>query len=84
MKNKSPIEQKAHKHSSNHKDEVLSSQKCGCFFCIEIFTPDAINEWVDGGRTALCPYCGIDSLIGDKSEYPVTKNFLKSMNKVWF
>ena len=36
------------------------------------------------GRTALCPKCGIDSVLGDKSGYPMEKDFLQAMNKVWF
>ena len=37
---------------------------------------------IDG--TALCPYCGIDSIIGESSGYPITAEFLKSMHERWF
>jgi acetone carboxylase gamma subunit len=36
------------------------------------------------GTTALCPYCGIDSVIGDKSGFPITKEFLEKMYQHWF
>lgn len=75
---------KTHKHASYHKDEILSSKKCGCFFCCRIFTPIEIYEWIENRQTALCPYCGIDSVIGDKSGYNIDETFLIKMEKHWF
>lgn len=80
----------AHKHSSKHREEILKSDLCGCFYCEAIFTPFEIEEWVDEdknniGQTALCPKCSIDSVIGSKSGFPVNdKEFLKEMHKYWF
>jgi hypothetical protein len=37
----------AHRHSSRHREEVARSQRCGCFFCSETFSPSAIVEWID-------------------------------------
>ena len=34
--------------------------------------------------TATCPRCGIDSVIGDASEFPVTTEFLQKMQRRWF
>ena len=48
------------------------------------YDPKEIKDWVDGGKTALCPYCGIDSVIPDTEEYPLTTAFLKKMYHVWF
>jgi hypothetical protein len=48
-----------------------------------VFAPSEITEWVDHwegvGQTALCPRCGIDSVIGSESGYPLTKEFLERM-----
>lgn len=75
----------AHKHSSNHKESLLNDKKCGCFYCQKIFLPTEIKEWIDDNAgTAICPYCGIDSVIGESSGYPITTIFLKEMNKYWF
>ena len=49
-----------------------------------IFQTSAIEEWVDEDDTALCPKCGIDSVIGSGSGYPVTRELLERMNKHWF
>lgn len=75
----------AHAHSANHRSELAASQHCGCFYCCSVFLPTEIEDWCDEGRTALCPHCGIDSVIGDASNFQVTKpEFLKEMNRYWF
>ena len=79
----------AHKHSSHHRQEILESEQGGCFYCLAVFPPSAIEEWVDTdehevGQTALCPQCGIDAVIGSKSGYPITKAFLQAMEEHWF
>ncbi len=76
----------AHKHCANHEDEITRSTACGCFYCLAVFAPAEIEDWVDDEpRTALCPRCGIDSVIGDASSFPVKEEgFLGDMNVYWF
>jgi len=74
----------AHEHCSMHRDEVLSSELCGCFSCFQVFARSEISEWIDNGQTALCPYCPVDSVIGSASGYPITKEFLEEMHRYWF
>ena len=74
----------AHGHSANHRPEVMSSDTCGCFHCEKTFQPAEIIDWVDDGKTALCPRCGIDSVIGSASGFPLTQSFLSEMNRYWF
>lgn len=83
---------RAHRHSSCHRAEIEASEVCGCFFCLATFPPTEIQEWVDNvgagedapGITALCPRCGIDSVIGSASGYPITPEFLGRMEVRWF
>ena len=92
MKNEDHIE--AHKGSIRHRRLILSSELCGCFHCLAIFPPSEITDWIDErqdeteiddvGQTAICPRCGIDSVIGSNSGYPTTKDFLKRMHDHWF
>ena len=56
----------------------------GVFIVFQSFTPDKIGEWVDDGACASCPYCGIDSVIGSASGYPITQEFLQGMKAHWF
>ena len=75
----------AHKFCSNHKKALLKDQKCGCFFCLKIFAPKEITDWIeDTEGTAICPYCGVDSVIGESSGFPIAKEFLSEMKAYWF
>lgn len=83
----------AHKFSNNNMEQLKKDNKCGCFYCLKIFSPKEIEEWLfseeennsyDKYGTAVCPYCGIDSVIGESSGYPITKEFLSRMKKYWF
>jgi len=79
----------AHKHSIFNKIEIIQSDLCGCFYCLKIFKSNEIREWTDEDnpkrKTAHCPYCEIDSVIGDKSEFPILdNNFLLEMNSIYF
>ena len=82
--------EKAHDFSSQHRTELEKDRICGCFYCMEIYSPKEIKEWVSGDAdwtktdTALCPKCGVDAVIGESSGYPITKEFLKEMNEYWF
>jgi hypothetical protein len=71
-----------------HRDEVLASEQCGCFYCGAVFESSEIENWVDEwqgvGQTALCPRCGIDSVLGSESGYPISEEFLSRMQAYWF
>lgn len=74
----------AHKHSSKHREAILASTACGCFYCCRTYSPARIDEWIDDGQTALCPSCGIDSVIPDTAGFPLTPEFLAQMKSHWF
>lgn len=75
---------RAHEYCANHKTLILKDKKCGCFFCMKIFSPAEIIEWIDDDKTALCPNCCIDAIIGESSGFPITKEFLEKMHNYWF
>ena len=86
----------AHRHTSNNRAEIEASRTCGCFSCMQTFPPAEIVAWTgldmsnfdepeslnDG--TALCPRCGSESVIGDKSGYSIDPEFLGLMHEAWF
>lgn len=74
----------AHKLSSHNRQEIAKSEACGCFYCLAVFGPSEIEEWVDNDDTALCPRCGIDSVLGSASGFPIEKEFLRRMKVRWF
>ncbi len=84
---------KAHEYCRNHMAALKRDKVCGCFYCRKIYAPSEITEWLiakddsnkcDRYGTAICPYCGIDSVIGESSGYPITEAFLTAMEKRWF
>lgn len=80
----------AHRFSSGHMETLKKDSVCGCFYCLRIFNPSEIEEWIiddnpiDKDGTAICPHCGIDSVIGESSGFPITTEFLRGMKKCWF
>lgn len=86
----------ATRHAANNQAEVEASKLCGCFYCMQTFVPSEIVAWsgldvsnfdnpdAASAGTALCPRCGSDSVIGDRSGYPVEPEFLSRMHDAWF
>lgn len=85
----------AHRHSANHRAEIEASTDCGCFHCLQIFPSLEITAWsgwdaptpgepeTENALTALCPRCGSESVIGDKSGFSIDAHFLNLMNEAW-
>jgi hypothetical protein len=75
----------AHNKSATNRRDIEKSTICGCFYCRQTFVPAKIKEWIDeADQTALCPFCGIDSVIGDRSGFEITEEFLRVMREFWF
>lgn len=77
----------AHAHSFKNRAEIIGSSVCGCYFCLAIFAPSDIREWlkaIDGKESAFCPRCAIDAVIGSASGFPITREFLQKMQERWF
>jgi hypothetical protein len=76
--------QAAHRSSSRHRALVEQSDLCGCFYCLQLFPPSEIHDWADDGATAICPKCGIDSVLPSATGFPLSRAFLTNMNRHWF
>jgi hypothetical protein len=71
-----------HKHSFNNREEVFNSAKCACFNCFRIYGPNEIDTFLtedDGKGTAICPYCFVDSVIGDASGLELTDDLVDAL-----
>lgn len=75
---------KAHEHSTDHRADIELSDTCGCFYCLNHFDSSEISEWIDGGETALCPRCGIDSVLPGNTGYLDDEWFFSDMHNYWF
>jgi hypothetical protein len=86
----------AYHYLSKNWVHIQGSTNCGCCSCLETFAPDAIIAWTGldmsnfndpaaaNSQTAMCPRCGSESVLGDKTGFPVSQNFLVRMNEAWF
>ena len=76
---------RAQRSSINNRDHLMRSVSCGCYSCETIMLANDIRDWKleeDGGMTAICPFCGKATIIGD-SGIPMKKIFLQEMRKFW-
>jgi hypothetical protein len=69
----------AHDHAFRQREELSQSDGCGCFYCFQTYSPSEVKTWVDDNQTAICPRCGMDSVIGSASGFPLTKVALRKM-----
>ena len=72
-----------------HRESILASEACGCYWCMAIFPPAAIKEWTDVGvcgvgQTAVCAYCGEGGVLGSADGYPITRRFLRDVRRPFF
>ena len=74
----------AHAFSTRHRKTIGLSRRVGCFFCLEIYPPEAIKDWTDDDQTAICPKCGVDAVLPDAAVAGLSRDVLDSMNKHWF
>lgn len=71
--------------ATRNKEQIEQSKRCGCYCCTKIFPASKVTEYVSKEEpTAICPYCGTDSVIGDASGIPLSNSLLKSMRMSWF
>jgi hypothetical protein len=69
---------------TGNREIVMQGTNCGCFYCRKTFSPLVIEEWIHEELTPLCPFCGIDSVLGELQGYPLTDEFLTSMHNHYF
>lgn len=74
----------AHRHTANNREEIERSQFCYCICCQTYCKPSEIDDYVDGGITAICPNCDCDAVIGDACGIKLTDELLEALNKKYF
>ncbi len=82
-KEKSQME-RLHAYRSHNKDLIAKSEKCYCFYCKSVIKSSEIERYLDKEPTALCPKCGIDSIIPDAINEAVDESIISKMHEYWF
>lgn len=75
-----------HSHSIRNRKEIDQSEYCHCFSCIRSYPSPVVMNFIKDGEseTALCPYCSIDTVIGDACGLELNPEILTALNKQWF
>ena len=70
----------------NNEIEILHSKTCSCIFCRQQYDARKVNDWVndENGMSAICPECGMDTVIGDSGGEPLDKETLKALNLAFY
>ena len=72
---------------TGNRKQLLASEIGACFYCFGEFPPSSVTEWCDEndqgiGQTALCPHCGVDTVVGFNG--PVDREWLQQAHKRGF
>ncbi len=73
--------------TKNNDREILNSDQCSCIFCRQTYSARDINDWVsneDGTLNAICPICGMETVIGDRKQGKISHEDLKEINLRFF
>ena len=74
----------AHRHCTANEDELRKSKVAGGFYGKSVFPATTVTQFLENERTALCPECMIDSVLGDASGFLIVPDFLAEMQQYWF
>ena len=83
-----------HRYCTRQRELLAVSDQAGCFYCEAMFSPQEVQDWVDGvqaetgelanGVTALCPRCGIDAVLPSAAPIQLHPLLLAEMHQYWF
>jgi hypothetical protein len=68
------------KKATRNRSKIKDDTQCGCYQCLSVIPGREIREWTDNSKTAICPKCGVDSLIPGMTD----ETYLKEANAYWF
>lgn len=76
--------QEAIKYATSNKQSIQKSEKAACYYCLKTYNSSEVLEFIEPEGTALCPKCGIDSVLPSNSPYELLPEVLKELHKYWF
>lgn len=73
----------------HNKESLRDTLVCGCISCLNFFPPQRIYRFAVVGHpdaewnrdTAICPYCGMPSVLADYEGWPMSAPFLLAMRE---
>ncbi len=76
--------QAAIRFATGNREALAKSNKAGCYYCLMIYSASEVTRFLRSEGTALCPYCGIDSVLADQSPYELNAATLEALHQYWF
>ncbi len=70
--------------ATGNREALVQSAKAGCYYCLAIYAASEVVRFLPSEDTALCPYCGIDSVLADQSPYELNAVTLEELHEYWF
>jgi hypothetical protein len=75
--------QQVHKHSRLNRRFMTPGVACRCFHCLHAFLAEQIAHWIDDDKTALCPLCGIDSVLSNNID-TLSDTLIQQLHAAYF
>jgi hypothetical protein len=72
-----------HQKSRRNRPLLEDAMVCACFHCLNEYPFERIIKWTDEDQTAICPYCGVDAVLGFSSQH-ADRELLREMHDRWF
>ena len=75
-----------HKRCIANKEQLMAAQRAACFYCLKIFEPSEISNWVDDlpSQSAVCPHCHVYAVLADDGRSAFTPELLNALNHQYF
>lgn len=74
----------AHKYTYNNKKYLIEDNRGICYSCMEDVRVEDIIDYIDNGKTAICPYCNAPTIIPIRIKQATNRVFLEEMLKRWY
>jgi hypothetical protein len=75
--------QRIYQHSRLNRQFMVPGSACRCFHCLKEFPAEDVSHWTDRGKTALCPRCGIDSVLSNSAD-ELTDDLIRRLQATYF
>lgn len=72
-----------HKKSFKNGELIKTAPICSCFYCLKKYPGTLVTEFAkekDNMKTAICPFCWIDSVIPED----ISDELLKNLREEYF
>ncbi len=72
---------RAHRMSYRNRPMLEGTGRAACFGCLAEVQTARVTEYVDAGQTALCPHCGLDTLLPMSESDSLDSSLLTALNE---